>query len=133
MNTDKKKLKEFVLKTLLPYKEDPSKCASVTTTEYGINSDRCMYLTEDGRKCAVGVWMNEGEWQKSFKSARELLNEYPQDKVLKKEALEMNLTLSEWQLLQSYHDTLAHHPRHINNRVKIIENILEIKLPELKV
>ena len=52
----KKQIKAFILKTLLPYKEDNKKCATDGTF--------CVYLSKkNGNKCAVGLWMKKGEWQ----------------------------------------------------------------------
>ena len=58
MEPSKKKLKKFILDTLLPYKKDPSKCA--------ILNDKCVYIMRDGKttkKCALGKWMKKGPWQ----------------------------------------------------------------------
>ena len=46
--------KEFILKSLLPYKQNPELC--------GHNGSVCVYLTEDNKKCVIGQYMKEGEW-----------------------------------------------------------------------
>lgn len=38
----------------------------------------CVYLTNDGRKCAVGAILPEGEWQSFHGDVYELLENYPQ-------------------------------------------------------
>lgn len=40
--------REFILNTLLPYKEDPSTCA------YDKETKKCYYLTEDGKELVNG-------------------------------------------------------------------------------
>lgn len=51
--------RDFIINSLLPYKDDPSKC--------GLDGTRmlypCMYLTHEGKKCAVGQYLKPGEWQ----------------------------------------------------------------------
>ena len=123
-----KSQKQFILDTLLPYKEDPTTCA--------IGDAKCMYLTEDGRKCAVGKHMKKGKWQESkFNlSVEAISNCYGLEKVLKKSALKQELTVQQWGYIQSYHDYVAMGRRDtlINNQVKRLEESLNIDLTELK-
>ena len=51
--------KEQILEILLPYKENVENCA---VGSFGT----CLYLTEDGKKCAVGKMLKEGAWQKAI-------------------------------------------------------------------
>ena len=123
----KEEIKEFILKTLLPYKEDPSTCGS--------EGGDCIYLTSDGRKCAFGKWMKEGVWQQpSDDNASGIIEEYGAETVLMKEAFEMNFAGRQWNYLQSYHDSIAggESNHYINTDVKTIERIFDIELPELK-
>jgi hypothetical protein len=49
--------KEIILETAAFYGEDPSRRAVITQD----GRAKCRYLTEDGRKCAVGKCLIEGE------------------------------------------------------------------------
>lgn len=134
---NKEKIKEFILKTLLPYKENPKLCAIV--------GNQCSYLTKDGRKCAVGRWMKEGEWQKYESSVLGLpLDKHKKDTenekitindVLIEEAAIMNFNINQWKFIQKYHDNLARYSigTHLNRDVEYIEKEFEIELPELKI
>lgn len=46
--------------------------------EQASNGTSCVYLTNDGRKCAVGSILPEGEWQSFHGDVHELLENYPQ-------------------------------------------------------
>ena len=123
-----KSQKQFILDTLLPYKEDPKTCA--------IDDDRCEYLTEDGRMCAVGKHMKKGKWQESkFNlSVRAISDCYGLEKALKKSALKQNFTIEQWGYIQSYHDYVATRwsDTLINEEVEKLEESLNIDLTELK-
>lgn len=93
--------KQFILDTLLPYKENPKLCG------YDNKDSRCMYLMEDGRKCAVGKHMKEGEWQREKVSYNILVQRYEPTKFFTDEALAQNLSDDEWQYIQHYHDEVA--------------------------
>lgn len=56
--------KEFALKTIAPYYSNPSTC--------GFNGISCLYLTEDGRKCAVGKYLVHPEAADNKQSLREI-------------------------------------------------------------
>jgi hypothetical protein len=130
----KRQIKNFILKTLLPYKEDMSKCA------YDKVSGLCLYLTDDGRKCAVGRWLKKGEWQEIAASALTLFELYGFD-ILLKPARDMNFTDTKWKRIQSYHDKLVNFKksnsdndkRACNNAVENLEIIFRIELPELRI
>ena len=117
--------KQFILDTLLPYKQDPKTCAIEGT---------CLYLTEDGRKCAVGKHMKKGKWQTKVMDVNGINDVFGLDKVLKKSALKQGFTVEQWELIQRYHDKCASysHIGLMNLRVKKLEESLNIDLTELK-
>ena len=117
--------KQFILETLLPYKQDPTTCAI---------DGACKYLTEDGRKCAVGKHMKKGKWQTKVMGVVDMDREFGLDKVLKKSALKQGFTVEQWELIQRYHDKCASysHIEVMNYRVEKLEESLNIDLTELK-
>ena len=117
--------KQFILDTLLPYKQDPTTCAI---------DGACKYLTEDGRKCAVGKHMKKGKWQTKVMGVVDMDREFGLDKVLKKSALKQGFTVEQWELIQRYHDKCANysHIEVMNFRVEKLEESLNITLTELK-
>ena len=121
-----KSQKQFILDTLLPYKEDPTTCA--------IGDGECLYLTKDGRKCAVGKHMKKGKWQTEFSSVEDIEDEFGLDKVLKKSALKQGFTIEQWTYMQQYHDNagLGRVKVLINDRVEKLEQSLNIDLTELR-
>ena len=120
--------KQFILETLLPYKQDPTTCA-IDGGE-GV----CKYLTEDGRKCAVGKHMKKGKWQTKVMDVRDIDREFGLKKVLKKSALKQGFTIEQWNLIQRYHDKCASysHIEVMNFRVEQLEESFNIDLTELK-
>ena len=121
-----KSQKQFILDTLLPYKEDPTTCA--------IDGDSCVYLTEDGRKCAVGKHMKKGRWQEVITDVIGINREFGIEKVLKKSALKQGFTIEQWGHIQRYHDKCADYSdiEVMNFRVELLEESLNIDLTELK-
>tara|TARA_B110000211_G_C13612600_1_gene349615 strand:+ start:174 stop:545 length:372 start_codon:yes stop_codon:yes gene_type:complete len=121
-----KSQKQFILDTLLPYKEDPETCAIV-----GV---QCEYLTKDGRKCAVGKHMKKGRWQTQITDIIGINKHFDLDKVLKKSALKQGFTIEQWLLIQRYHDKCASYSDKLvmNFIVKRLEESLDIDLTELK-
>ncbi len=118
--------REFILNTLLPYKEDPSTCG------YDKETEKCYYLTKDGRKCAVGKHMIEGEHQSSPDSIVYLTEQKSLDKYLTQEAIEQNLSLNVWAIMQEYHDKIAiSADKTINNKAAKLERVTGLKFPEL--
>lgn len=124
MSTKEQK-RQFILDTLLPYKNNPETCAH--------KNGRCLYLTESGNKCAVGKHMKKGKWQYSDKRIRPLLDEYT-DKIFTKKALKHELSWRVWDLMQGYHDSIVATKSLFttNFYVKGIEESLGIELPELE-
>ena len=123
-----KSQKQFILDTLLPYKEDPKTCA-IDDGE-GV----CKYLTEDGRKCAVGKHMKKGNWQTKVMDIRGIGREFGLEKVLKKSALKQGFTTKQWEHIQRYHDSIALDRRKglTNDKVEKLEESFNIDLTELK-
>ena len=122
-----KSQKQFILDTLLPYKEDSTTCAID-------EGDVCEYLTEDGRKCAVGKHMKKGRWQTEFNSVTDIDEVFGLKKVLKKSALKQGFTIEQWVYMQRYHDNVALDRGKvlINSRVEKLEESFNITLTELK-
>ncbi len=116
------KTRQFILDTLLPYKENPELCAISSI-------GNCVYLTEDGKKCAVGKHMKEGEWQKSEEIFIDLIKLYPKELFLTEEALSYNLTNAIWLAMQEYHDSLSIDDK-VNSRR--LEELTGLKFPELE-
>jgi len=122
--------RQFILNTLLPYKEKPETCA-------GINGS-CYYLMADGRKCAVGKHMIEGFHQGFSGDVDSLNHQFGLDKILTDEAKQVGLSVDEWQCIQRYHDTLSdfsdgqRSQYDVNLKVFRIEDITGLDFPELK-
>ena len=92
--------KKFILDTLLPYKQDPTTCAKN-------GKGGCSYLTIDGRKCAVGKHLVDGEHQNSGLYAERLFTFYNPDDILTEEAKQQQIPIDVWEKMQSYHDYIA--------------------------
>tara|TARA_R110000851_G_scaffold107744_1_gene228227 strand:+ start:4307 stop:4705 length:399 start_codon:yes stop_codon:yes gene_type:complete len=126
--------KQFILDTLLPYKEDPTTCG------YEVSS--CLYLTGDGKKCAVGKHLITGEWQNHTGDYNGLIDTYNAEDIFTQEALDQKLPSRVWRAMQFYHDNLAlgqnRTKEHIvasdsfNRHITEIENALKIELTELR-
>jgi hypothetical protein len=116
--------KEFILDTLLPYKKDSSLCAI---------DNGCVYLTPNGKKCAVGKHLIEGEHQKFVGDIYDLDAEYNLNNILTEEAQRQNISLQIWELMQQYHDFIALKKSFIaiNNTAKLLEKHTHIQFPEL--
>ena len=115
---------EFILDTLLPFKEDPSTC--------GFEDQRCVYLANNGNKCALGKHMKEGKWQSENDFGfLGLTYNYAKEDFLTDEALEQNLSMREWVSIQCYHDALAR-DKSIDIRLTKLEDETGIEFPELK-
>ena len=122
----KKQIRSFILKTLLPYKEDSSTCA--------FENKSCKYLDSKGRKCAVGRWMKVGVWQKYQKTITRLVDDHKLEDILLKPALDMSFSTKEWCKIQEYHDSISTDEGcfTINRKVEELESLFGIKLPELQ-
>ena len=118
--------KKFILDTLLPYKQDPTTCAK--NEEGG-----CSYLTTDGRKCAVGKHLIDGEHQMSALYVSSLFYRYNPDDILTEEAKQQQISIDIWAKMQRYHDCVAVNFSNeiINDVVKELEQLTGFELPEL--
>lgn len=123
MATTQKQKREFILKTLLPYKKDIRNCAVSKI------AGTCLYLTEDGKKCAVGVHLKKGKWQDFRKGYYSLIDNFGKN-IFKKSALKHELPDEAWDLMQKYHDALAV-GYGSKTRLEQLEKLLGISLPEL--
>jgi hypothetical protein len=124
--------KQFILDTLLPYKEDPTTCATYVN-ERGVT--RCSYLTDDGRKCAVGRWMKNGDWQNNRQPIYPMVvyGDYKLKDILMDEAVKIGLSVDEWVMIQKYHDAIAMGNSNINGVVENLEGITSLELSELTI
>lgn len=117
--------REFILNTLIGYKNDPSTCA--------IDNHRdCMYLVHDGRKCAVGKHLKEGIHQQHVGNVGSLIEKYGEN-IFTDEARQYNLSEVEWKLMQRYHDGIALglYNNYYNQVVKDLEHETKLEFPEL--
>ena len=127
--------REFILETLLPYKEDPSTCA--------MEKNYCLYLTNDGKKYAVGKHLRKGKHQLSKNGVMELDEEYGLNNILLSKAKKQNISINIWKIIQNYHDNVArwnkciksekeYNLNCINKAVNILEESTNFKFPELR-
>lgn len=119
--------KEFILNTLIKYKEDRSKCASNGVVN-------CVYLhPETGNKCAVGEHLIDGEHQQFAGSVDRLFEKYGCG-ILTQEAQEQQIPVNVWMEMQQYHDSIAYYGPKSKELPHIVER-LELKtgfeFPEL--
>jgi hypothetical protein len=110
--------REFILDTLLPYKQNPQLCG------YDDDTECCSYLTSKGTRCVVGKYMKEGPWQKQNRSIDSLLRSFNLEEIFTDEALAQNIPIDIWQLMQEYHDNIAMNSRinSINCKVEYLED-----------
>lgn len=131
---------QFILNTLLPYKNNKELRA------FNDELTRCCYLTKDGKKCTIGQYLKDGEWQQFRGSVFGLNKKYGLENILKEQALKQNLDLKTWELIQDYHDwlfvlhkfygnTTPTNDKRLkystNTTVKNLEDYLYIELKEL--
>jgi len=118
--------REFILNTLLEYKQDPSKCA--------INDLNCMYLDQHtGNKCAVGKHLVNGGHQNFPGGVDRLFSFYDPEKILTKEAFDQKIPNEIWELMQNYHDVIAYRNyKSINKVLNTLESYTNFKFPELR-
>ena len=102
MNTTNSLKKQFILDTLVPYFEDPQ------TRGYDKEQKSCLYLTKDGKKCAVGKHMRPGPWQHHPGSFAAMISggPYTMEAILTEEAFNANLSVKEWSCMQRVHDDI---------------------------
>ena len=118
--------KKFILDTLLPYKQDPTTCAKN-------GKGGCEYLTKDGRKCAVGKHLIDGEHQMSSLYVSSLFSRYNPDDILTEEAKQQQIPRNVWAKMQSYHDGIAKNnsKTNMNGIVRQLEELTGFEFPEL--
>ena len=111
--------REFILNTLLPYRENPNLRAS---DKYGV----CSYLTKDGKKCAIGKHMLNGEWQHFEGSPDSLLRTYDPRQIFTKEFLEQDFSIIEMEAVQIVHDS-----NFSKDSIDRLERITFLSFPEI--
>jgi len=116
--------KEFIIKSLLPYKQNPDLC--------GYNGTMCAYLTKDNKKCAVGQYMKEGPWQKSEDSVLGIFQEYPEKDIMTDEWIQEDIPYKVAEAMQGYHDELVSTMFGIKHYVDILEYYTGFNLSILK-
>lgn len=120
--------RQFILDSLLPYKLDSSKC--------GMNEYKsCLYLTKDGKKCAIGQYMKDGKWQEEQASIKTIWSEYRNHlkDVFTEDFLSSGLKLEEMDAMQQYHDNLAKDDIwQLRRSLKTLEILSGFEFPELR-
>lgn len=123
--------KEFLIKSLLPYKENNELCA--------LNGSKCVYLTNDNKKCAIGQYMIPGEWQKYPNGVELLFDKFPEKDIMTDEWIEQNVAPNCAAQMQIYHDNISFYECHpvtysviINGAVSQLESMTGFNLNELK-
>lgn len=120
--------REFILNTLLPYKEDRNNCG------FDSKTGQCFYKSSDGKRCAVGKHLTDGEHLEYGGSVIDLFVNYDKNIILTKEALDQNIPDDVWNYMQDYHDSIATNRKSIaviNSIVEVLENTTNFKFPEL--
>ena len=124
----KEEIQQFIIDTLLPYKEDKSNC--------GIDDGgTCLYLTEDGKMCAVGKHLKPNEDAQDFDGdVFDLDAKYNLSEILTDEANEYGFTMIVWKKMQIYHDNIAtgRSTSKVNEPLEELEEKLNIDLSILK-
>lgn len=115
---------QFIIDTLLPYKQDP-------TTRALDSRGLCVYLDNQGNKCALGKHLKQGEWQYDEGDVTYLNDEYNLNSILTDEAKEQNLSIKDWANIQVYHDTMVDNKNESNAALKRLEEDLNIDLKVL--
>lgn len=119
--------RQFIIKTLLPYKENRKTCS----TARGTGIKRCAYIGKNGRKCAVGQHMKQGEWQQFKGNFYGLIEKYDQNDFFTEEALKQSFNPYIWTMIQMYHDNRAL-GEPIDTPLYNLESETGVEFPELK-
>lgn len=124
--------KQFILDTLLPYKEDK------TLLSISLIGNGCSYLSHIGNKCAIGKHMKEGPWQQYSDWVGTLFQEYSEEKIMSQDWLEQQIPTEVAQNIQQYHDALAlpiphniYNANTVNHIVSHLERLTKFELSEL--
>jgi len=95
---------EILEEVFAEYIENPSLRAIVSTLcNDGIIQNKCAYLTQDGRKCAVGKCLIDGSHQNFNGDVSNLVMKYGLDPILIEKYIGMEIAF--WMDLQDLHDT----------------------------
>lgn len=120
--------RQFILDTLLPYKQDRSTCA--------YDGVYCFYHTDDGRNCAVGKHLVNPEYYGHVTGdVYDLVRGKDIEKLFTNEAYNiMGEELEKWAAIQLYHDGLAAELSALtmNSRVDDLECVTGLSFPELR-
>lgn len=123
--------REFIISTLKPYLLNKNLCG------YNVEYKTCQYLTDDGKMCAVGKWLDKSHpnyisVSQSNRSVTGLDSEYILNNLLKKEAKDI-LNIEEWYNIQCVHDSISTGGYNmIEKNLQKLEYISGTDLSELK-
>ena len=131
----KEEKKEFILKSLLHYFNNPAECG------YDDLKYTCQYKTIDNKKCAFGQYIADDKYSRSFelKSVDKLeINLEDLNNLLINEA-KNKLTINEWKRVQIVHDSVARFYHNsvptkngIDNAIAALEQATKINFDELR-
>ena len=119
MSTTSSLKKQFILNTLMPYLLDPE------IMGYNKEQKSCLYLTKDGKKCAVGKHMRPGPWQHHPGSFAAMISGGPctMEAILTEEAFNANLSVREWTCIQRVHDDIREPRELLIQKVEDLEEV----------
>lgn len=115
--------KNFIIETLLPYKQNPEIC--------GFNGKNCVYLTEDKKTCAIGKHMKPGMWQNFDGGVSLLFKNHKQKNIMSEEWCKQRIPYKVSAYIQQYHDNIARGYSN-NSTVKTLEEYTGFNLDELR-
>lgn len=95
--------KEFALKQIAPYYHNSRLC--------GYDSGQCLYRTDAGQMCVVGMNMLPDvldRYAQTQVEISEILSVYDQEDIFRSDVVGI-LTDHEWRALQSVHDAISEH------------------------
>ena len=115
---------EFIIDTLKPY--------FINSSTRGVRRQGgvCVYLSDNGNKCPIGIHMKRGEWQQYRGTASTLFNRYKMADILTDEALEQKFSITQWHSIQRIHDNMIESDHLIE--IEDCENECAVNLSELK-
>lgn len=118
--------RNFILNTILPYCLDPS------TRGVSEGRDVCTYLSESGKKCALGKHMREGPWQGFKGGILHLTAKYSLKQVLSEEAYNQKLKGREWAAMQLLHDDMHDNGLIPKRCLTLLKAATAMEFPELE-
>jgi hypothetical protein len=116
---------EFIIKSLKPYFEDTTRCG------WNPVLHQCEYKTKDGKKCAVGQYLNTNKFDKNGGTFHTLASNYIDFNDMFIDDAKNMLSKNEWVRLQRIHDYLAEDVLDISD-ITGFEMITGTDLTELK-